>query len=535
MNGAFGRYELLELLGQGGMAEVFLARTRGPKGFARNLVIKRILPHLSSDDEFVDMFVAEAKLTGHLSHGNIVPIYEFGEVDGLLFLAMEHVEGTDLRALLKASRLSSEALPAPVSAYVVMEILQALEYAHSRKTLAGEPLRIVHRDVSPSNVLLSRAGEVKLCDFGIAKAATRNTTSGRLKGKLAYMSPEQASGKVVDARSDLFSVGVILWEMLAGKRLFAGNTHLSLLDLVQHGPIPPLPRLGVLGEERLRAVVERALERDLEKRFPDAAAFLASLRIYLTRFFEADFARDLREIVARTGSGRASLPDVTPSSSVVRESKVSAELQPDAPTLAEAVGLHDAATEVGASPLSVADEPTAMPDRLSEAAGQRPNTFLFVAGAAVLIVGAAVAAIVLQPDEPGSEAPGPAQTHAAPPPPDPAPRETALRPPPLPSPPPAPAPAASAARSWQPPPAQSPPRVAPPAPARPTPGPSPPQPGQSERPPAERPRPAAAAAGSLRPARAVPVELTVAKQPPALPRPPQHDEVRPVDPFALGR
>ena len=185
----FGKYELLGLLGSGGMAEVFLARAVGPMGFERRVVVKRILPHLSSDEEFVAMFVEEAKLSASLSHGNIVHVYDFGEVGGQLFLAMEHVDGADLRSLARRARVGGQPMPPELTAFVAIEVLSALAYAHERTDAAGHRLGLVHRDVSPSNVLLSAAGEVKLCDFGIAKIAARHTSTGRLKGKFGYMSP----------------------------------------------------------------------------------------------------------------------------------------------------------------------------------------------------------------------------------------------------------------------------------------------------------------------------------------------------------
>jgi serine/threonine-protein kinase len=278
----FGKYQLLQGLGKGGMAEVFLARASGPLGFERLLVIKCILPHLSEDDEFREMFVHEAKLSAALAHGNIVQIYEFGEVDDQLFLAMEYVPGTDLRALLKQHTLEQTRMPPEAVIRVVIEVLQGLGYAHARKDLAGNPLGIVHRDVSPSNILLSPHGEVKLCDFGISKMAAHHTSTGRLKGKFAYMSPEQAAGDPVDARSDLFALGIVLWESLTGKRLFKGDSDVNTLGLVRSAEIPEMPDVGVPRQEQLHRILRRALARRPGARFPSAESFASELRSYLT-------------------------------------------------------------------------------------------------------------------------------------------------------------------------------------------------------------------------------------------------------------
>jgi serine/threonine protein kinase len=265
MNTPFGRYELIERIAIGGMAEVFRARTVGASGFEKEIVIKRILPRFSEDEVFVKMFSDEARIVAKLHHPNIVQVFDFDVVDGLYFIAMELVEGSDLRTLLKRARVFQERLSVGEAMYIVMEVAKGLDYAHRREH-HGEPLRIVHRDVSPHNVMVSYDGSVKLTDFGIAKAAARSshTEAGVVKGKLAYMSPEQARGETVDHRSDLFSLGSIFYELLTLRRLFQARSNREIVRLVQEARVPAPSRFGV----RLPGEVEAILKKMLAK-FPD--------------------------------------------------------------------------------------------------------------------------------------------------------------------------------------------------------------------------------------------------------------------------
>jgi serine/threonine-protein kinase len=262
------RYALETLLGSGGMAEVYRARQHGAEGVARPVALKRIAPALSRDPEFAKLFVAEARIAALLQHPNIVSIVDFDrDADGCLFLAMELVDGADLRTLVGAARARGERVAPELTAFLVAEVLRALAHAHDFAP-DGKPLGIVHRDVSPHNVLISRAGAVKLADFGIAKAtaATGAALSTTIKGKVSYMAPEQARGEVIDARADLFAVGVMLYELLAGERPFDGATEseiLARLLMHQHAPLaeraPHAPRELVAVAERLMA--PRAADR----------------------------------------------------------------------------------------------------------------------------------------------------------------------------------------------------------------------------------------------------------------------------------
>ena len=269
---AFGRYLLESKLATGGMGEVFLARMMGPAGFEKKVVIKRMLPHLAESAEFVERFLDEARLVVQLSHGNLVQVFDMGTEQGHYYLAMEYVDGLDLRQVLHMMRNGEGELPVKLVLHVVAELAKGLAYAHSRAGEDGHNLGIVHRDVKPSNVMVSREGEVKLLDFGIAKAAGRmsHSISGSLHGKFLYMSPEQASGESLDPRSDIFSVGTVAYEMLTGMRPFHGETELRTLDLIKDGSHdkPSVHRDGL--PEAVESIIEKCLARDPADRYASA-------------------------------------------------------------------------------------------------------------------------------------------------------------------------------------------------------------------------------------------------------------------------
>src|SRR3954469_14583332 len=240
----FGRYTLVERLATGGMAEVFKAKIVSAHGFEKLLVIKRILPHLAADKTFIAMFIDEAKLTAQLVHPKIVQVMDFGDVDGQYFIALEYVDGFDALALLRTSAQRQVRLPIPICMFIAIEILDALDYAHNARDVDGKPMRLVHRDISPSNVFISRRGDIKLGDFGIAHAQEREskTQAGTLKGKYGYMSPQQVVGGALDGRSDLFAVGIVLAEMIMGRRLFTAPNDLDVLLMVRDGRLERLDK-----------------------------------------------------------------------------------------------------------------------------------------------------------------------------------------------------------------------------------------------------------------------------------------------------
>jgi serine/threonine protein kinase len=274
----FGNYELVQRLGVGGMAETFVAVRRGVGGFEQRVCLKRILPAFAGDAEFVDMFLREARLSALLHHGQIARVHDFGIVDGAHYLALKLVEGTDLRAVLRHVRVRAESLDIGLVSFIAHALGSALDFAHA-VTDEGETIGIVHRDISPSNVLLSNWGEVKLADFGIAKAMNRpaSVQSNALKGKVAYMAPEYALGGQCSARSDLFSLGVLLYECLAGFRPFDGGHDLQTLDHARNGCREPLRDVAPHAPDPLIDAVEALLDPEPQLRPIHARAFVTML------------------------------------------------------------------------------------------------------------------------------------------------------------------------------------------------------------------------------------------------------------------
>ncbi len=286
-----GGYTLFDFIGRGGMAEIFLARAHTELGAVRLCVVKEILPEFSENKEFSDMLTFEAKLAARLSHANIVQVFDLGRADGHLFIAMEYVEGLDLNALLRRCTMEKVSLPVEFAIGIICEALRGLDYAHRRNDDEGQPLGIVHRDVSPSNVLVSFDGEVKLCDFGIAKANELVETPAKIdaaageniKGKAGYMSPEQARGEPVDARADVFSAGILLWELASGHRMYKPSSDVPLLEQARRAEIAEPRKQGLPEEELLHAVITRALSVDREKRYATAADLVTALEEYMTK------------------------------------------------------------------------------------------------------------------------------------------------------------------------------------------------------------------------------------------------------------
>jgi len=264
------------------MAEVFKARQEGLEGFRRTLAIKRILPHLSSNSEFIDLLIDEAKVAGLLNHANIVQILDLGQTDGHYYIAMEYVAGQDLGAVLSRCAKKRITLPLPHAVFVALEILKGLDYAHDHEVMRGGqavPLEIVHRDISPANILLSFQGEVKVTDFGIAKASIKalETVAGVVKGRYDYLSPEQIEGEAVDRRSDLFNVGVLLFQMLSGSHPFRQDTETATIETIRRAENRALVELSPDIPYELVQVIERALSRDPKDRFESAASFKEAL------------------------------------------------------------------------------------------------------------------------------------------------------------------------------------------------------------------------------------------------------------------
>jgi serine/threonine protein kinase len=276
----FGRYELMERLGAGGMAEVFLARRPGLGGFEKTVVIKRILPALSNDPKMEEAFVAEAALTAQVQHKNVVQVFELDRLDnGEFFMTMEYVQGTDLARMLRSAAKKRIRMPPWLSVKIVAEVLDALAYVHDLSDREGTPRNLVHRDVSPSNIFISELGDVKLGDFGVAKDHSREslTTNGEVKGKISYMSPEQIRREPIDRRTDVFAAGVVLWECLTQRRLFGRRPEIETMNLICSGPRIPPSRLKRDVPPELDRCALRALQPDPDARYQSARGFHTQL------------------------------------------------------------------------------------------------------------------------------------------------------------------------------------------------------------------------------------------------------------------
>jgi TonB family protein len=401
----FGQYELLEKIASGGMAEVFRARRSGVEGFQKTVAIKKILPHIADNDEFITMFADEAKLAAELNHPNIVHIYDLGKIQaGGYFIAMEYVDGTDLRSTLAAGRRVSLPMPVPLAVYVASKVASALDYAHRRREL-----HIVHRDVSPQNILISHEGEIKLCDFGIAKADRKvsQTESGSLKGKLQYMSPEQAWGKPIDHRSDLFSLGCVLHEMLTGERLFRGATDMLVLELVRKAEVVAPSQVNPEVSAALDAVVLKALAREPDARYATGSEMLRDLEAILYSYTPAPGSADVAIYLNRLREAEAATAEARPAATArvaappPVPAAIPAEPGPAPPPAVEASVAAASASETGEESAGRADVFGSFSATRIES--ERKNrTPIYLGMAAVLVVGG-ILALVLARRNPAAE------------------------------------------------------------------------------------------------------------------------------------
>ncbi|MBA2542307.1 MAG: serine/threonine protein kinase [Deltaproteobacteria bacterium] len=303
------RYKILERLGGGGQAEVFRGIAETIQGFRKGVAIKRVLPHLTSNPQFVAMFLDEARLSLFLQHANVVQVFDISKAeDGTYFLVMEYVDGCDLKALIEHEVRSARTANIALCLYIVKEACKGLHYAHTLEhPESREPLNIVHRDVSPPNIMLSKNGEVKVVDFGLAKANSQveDTDQGVVKGKFSYLAPETAHGDEVDARADVFALGIILWEMLTERRLFLADTPLDTVKLVRTARIPSIIAINPNVDPSLDAIVRKALARDREHRYPTAADLADDLVGYLFEKNMKATAKDVAMAVAEIKAHRA--------------------------------------------------------------------------------------------------------------------------------------------------------------------------------------------------------------------------------------
>ena len=426
----FGKYLLLEKLATGGMAQLYRAKIIGVEGFEKFIAIKQILPHLAHEEELITSFIDEAKLAALLNHQNVVQIYDFGSMENSYFITMEYLFGRDLRAVNAKAREKGSPVSLENALYLISKVCAGLDYAHKLKDFQGKSLYIIHRDISPQNIFLTYEGDVKIVDFGIAKAASQSTITqvGMIKGKVAYMSPEQAAGKVIDHRSDIFATGILLYELIAGGRMFKGDDTLQILSKVREGEFTPLGTLKGGLPEKLYDITAKALAKDPEDRYQSCADMQAdieecifrlnlrpsgrSMAEYLKILFVEEIEAEGKRMADAAGAGAASDRAQEAESERRSVDRPPAQKEPD--PKAEPAPPSKAAPEVRPKPAE-------------QATGGKKGVLAAVAGVAVLaLLGGGYFLMGKGKGPAGTTTPAPAAKTAAPsapqaPPPSPAP------------------------------------------------------------------------------------------------------------------
>lgn len=301
------RYKVVERIAAGGMAEVYRGESAGIEGFRKKVAIKRVLPKLSQNREFIRMFLDEARLCAYLSHSKCVQVFDIGQAAGAHFIVMEFVDGADLQGVLEHLQRHEQPMPVEVACLIAMHVCEGLAYAHDACDHLGQPLGIVHRDISPHNVLMTRYGEVKLVDFGLAKASSHLTADEEdiVKGKFGYLAPEVTLGQGADRRVDIFAAGILLWEMLSGRRLFKGETDLDTFKQVQGGQIPDMRQIRSDVNDDVAYVLSKALARDRDQRYLQAGDFAKDLSVVLERLGKPATYQDIAKLVVATAGERS--------------------------------------------------------------------------------------------------------------------------------------------------------------------------------------------------------------------------------------
>jgi serine/threonine-protein kinase len=419
-----GKYELIRELAVGGMAEVFLARTAGPMGFEKQLVLKRILPHMAKDPAFIQMFLSEATLAARLTHPNIVQIFDFGESDGTYFLAMEYIDGPTLRTLLMDAYQRQVALPPVVCARIIANACEGLAFAHDfRDPATRQPLGIVHRDISPDNILLSRQGAVKVADFGIAKATGQRhrTQTGIIKGKLAYMPPEQVRAQPIDRRVDVYALGVVFYELVTGQRPYEAPTDASLMQsILFEQPLPAVLRNPDLPEP-VQNILRRAIAKEREQRYPDCLAFQADLEQFILSMGKPVTTQHIAQLVAQVSPPieDAPLPPLPPGSPPLEAT----EIRPSSPSAPLPVELDRTAPRATVTPEPIPAAAVAPAALATPAAPARRTGRLRVALAGLVLLAGGGGVLHWRTEAPLSPAAPPAVATAPEPLPSPAPPE----------------------------------------------------------------------------------------------------------------
>ncbi|HEX8252484.1 MAG TPA: TonB family protein [Thermoanaerobaculia bacterium] len=416
----FGQYALVEKIATGGMAEVWKARMRGVEGFQKIVAIKKILPHLSDNQDFIEMFVDEAKLAAQLNHNNIIHIYDLGKIQSSYYIAMEYIDGFDLKTILRQGQERDNPLNVELALFIASKIASALDYAHRKKDFEEKEMGLVHRDVSPQNVLISQEGDIKLCDFGIAKAASKasHTQAGALKGKLQYMAPEQAWGRNIDRRSDIFALATVLFEMLTGRKLFTGDNELSILEQVREAQVQPPSLYNDEVTPEIDKIVIKALQKDPANRYQTAGEMARDLDAILYSFRPTPTSADLAIYMHRLSSDEpVPSQDMPPFEDAPTAAAPSSPVFA-APVIAPAAAVAAAASSAvmpsmaAAAPAPIAiPEPAVSYDAMAAEPPRKSKVGLIAAGIAFLAV-AGGAAFVLTRDKAPADATASAQPAA---------------------------------------------------------------------------------------------------------------------------
>ncbi len=451
---SFGRYSIIRKLARGGMADVFLARAAGPMGFEKMLVLKRMLPELARDETFVQMFLSEAKVAAALQHPNVAQIFDFGEVNGQFFIAMEFVDGPNLRSVIRRCSEIGVELPPELCAKAISVACEGLHYVHEQcDSVSGRPLELVHRDVSPDNIMLARNGTLKVLDFGIMRSSNgaSHTRSGAVRGKLAYMAPEQVSGEVLDRRTDVWALGMVLYELLTtGRRPFEATQDAAVMKAILFEPFKPVREWRPAVPEALQVIVERCFQKRRQERCSSARELQVELEQHLRAGQHEVGSYELAAMILALDQGRP--PTVGPSTIPMPAKQLQAELNARAETVrARTPTRKEPETIVAPPPVAHAPPPPAAPaaSQVTTVPGPlKPRSRVLPAllGGA-LVIGLGAGAVVLawpraaparQPVVVALPAPEPEPTAApvvdAPPPPAPLAEETAPAPAPEPRP-----------------------------------------------------------------------------------------------------
>src|SRR5688572_19238494 len=408
---SFGQYVLLEKIATGGMAEVWKARKRGEEGFQKTVAIKKILPHLSDNQEFIEMFIDEAKLAAQLNHNNIIHIYDLGKIGTSYYIAMEYIDGHDLKTIIKRGQERDQPLGVELALFVASKIAAALDYAHRKRDFDEKDLGLVHRDVSPQNVLISHEGDIRLCDFGIAKAASKasHTQAGALKGKLQYMSPEQAWGRSIDRRSDIFALTVVLFEMLTNRKLFVGDNEISILEQVREARVTPPSHYNDEVTPQIDAVVIKALQKDPANRYQTAGEMARDLDAILYSYKPTPTSADLAIHMHRLSSAEPVTQIIEPEPAPAPPPPTSTPTPAPKPAPAP-IPAPVAAAPVAAVPVASAAEATVIEPWEQPREKKKSPVPIIGAAAGLLAVIIGVAVVMMGKKD---DAPAPAQTASA--------------------------------------------------------------------------------------------------------------------------